>query len=401
MNGGARWSGASVRFMVRNIWLLVLFALAIPIAAHAQPAWDSRGWVNLGERTVNGRYDHDRIEVGRYDGRFSRLTFVVENADVEMLDVRIEFGDHTDWHPPITGFYREGTRTRVIEMPGGDRVIRFIDFRYRNVPGEWRAKVGVWGFRDGAAMAPPVAQAPVWDANGWTMLGEREVHGHGRENADRINVGRYEGRFSKLTVVVLDSDLELMDMTIQFGRGAPFRPAVAQFFREGTRTRVIDFPGDERTIQFIDFRYRNVPGEGHARIQVWGKAEMAPPPPPPPPPPPQFSWDQRGWIMLGEREVHGHGREDIDRIEVGRQDGRFQKLTVVVLDSDLELIDFMVKFEHGEPFHPAVNQFFREGTRTRVIELPSYGDGRTIRWVEFKYRNLPGEGHARVQVWAR
>ncbi len=385
--------------MIRNILLFVMAVVAIPIAAHAQPAWDSRGWEMLGERTVNGRVDHDRIEVGRYQGRFSKLTLVVENADVEMLDVRIEFGDRTDWHPPVTGFYREGTRTRVIDMPGGDRVIRFIDFRYRNVPGEWRAKVGVWALREGAA-GPPVATAPVWDANGWTMLGEREVHGHGRENADRIDVGPYSGRFSKLTVVVLDSDLELMDMTIQFGRGQPFRPAVAQFFREGTRTRMIDFPGDERVIRFIDFRYRNIPGEGHAKIQVWGKAAEAPPPPPPAPPP-AFTWDQRGWMMLGEREVHGHGREDVDRIEVGRQDGRFQKLTVVVMDSDLEMIDFMVKFEHGEPFHPAVNQFFREGTRTRVIELPSYGDGRTIRWIEFKYRNLPGEGHARVQVWAK
>ena len=106
-------------------------------------------------------------------------------------------------------------------------------------------------------------------------------------------------------------------------------------------------------------------------------------------------------MMLGEREVHGHGREDVDRIEVGRREGRFQKLTIVVMDSDLEMIDFLVKFERGEPFHPGVSQFFREGTRTRVIDLPSYGDGRTIRWIEFKYRNLPGQGHARVQVWAK
>jgi hypothetical protein len=387
--------------MIRNnlicvVWAVVLIGMAG--IAHAQPAWDSRGWVNLGERTVNGRMDHDRIEVGRYEGRFSKLTLVVENADVEMLDVRIEFGDRTDFHPPVTGFYREGTRTRVIDMPGGDRVIRFIDFRYRNAPGEWHAKVGVWALRDGAAAAPPIANAPVWDANGWTMLGEREVHGHGRENGDRISVGRYEGRFAKLTVVVLDSDLEMIDMGIKFGRGPEVRPAVAQFFREGTRTRVIDLPGEDRTIQFIDFRYRNVPGEGHARVQVWGKQAEAPAPPPPPA---QVSWDQRGWVMLGEREVHGHGREDVDRIEVGRQDGRFAKLTVVVMDSDLEMIDFSVKFEHGEPFRPGVSQFFREGTRTRVIELPSYGEGRTIRWIEFKYRNLPGEGHARVQVWAK
>jgi len=251
-----------------------------------------------------------------------------------------------------------------------------------------------------SAVTASAQPRPVWDSNGWQMLGEREVHGHGRENADRITVGRYSGRFSKLTVVVLDADLEMIDMSIQFGRGEPFHPAVAQIFREGTRTRVIDFPGDERVIRYIDFRYRNLPGEGHARVQVWGK-EGPSEPPPPPPPPPAPAWDSRGWMMLGEREVHGHGREEADRIEVGRREGRFQKLTVVVMDADLEIFDFMVKFEHGEPFHPGISQIFREGTRTRVIDLPSYGDGRTIRWIEFKYRNLPGEGHARVQVWAR
>ena len=383
--------------MIRNIFLCAV-AVCVGVAtasAQPRPAWDSRGWEKLGERTVNGRVDHDRIEVGRYQGRFSKLTFVVENADVEVLDVRIEFGDHTDWHPPVSGFYREGTRTRVIDMQG-DRVIRFIDIRYRNVPGEWQARVGVWGLRDNGPVAP-VATAPVWDSSGWQMLGEREVHGHGRENTDRITVGRYSGRFSKLTVVVLDSDLEMIDMTIVLGRGEPFHPQVAQFFREGTRTRVIDFPGDERVIQSIDFRYRNVPGEGHARVQVWGKQGPSGPPAAQP-----FSWDNRGWMMLGEREVHGHGREEADRIEVGRADGRFQKLTIVVMDSDLEMIDFAIKLEHGEPIRPGVNQFFREGTRTRVIDLPNgWGEGRHIKWIEFKYRNLPGEGHARVQVWAK
>src|SRR5262249_10953423 len=49
-----------------------------------RPVWDSRGWVMLGERTVNGRVDHDRIEVGRYEGRFNKLTLVVENSDMEL-----------------------------------------------------------------------------------------------------------------------------------------------------------------------------------------------------------------------------------------------------------------------------------------------------------------------------
>ncbi|HEY0251953.1 MAG TPA: hypothetical protein VGC41_10525 [Kofleriaceae bacterium] len=373
-------------------------ALAGSASVASAQVWDSRGWVSLGERTVNGRFDHDRIEVGRMEGKFSKLTVVVENSDLEMIDFKIEFTDGTNYHPAVQQVFREGTRTRVIELPPGEHNIRYLDFKYKNTRGGGDAKVAVWAWKIGDNAPPPPPPASSWDSRGWTMLGERTVNGRGREDRDRIEVGRYEGRFSKMTVVVQDADLELLDMEVKFGRGPSWRPSNAGFyFREGTRTRVIDFPGDERSIRYIDFRYRNVPGGGHAKVQVWAKADASPPPPPPQ----QSNWrfESHGWEMLGEREVNGHGREDIDRIEVGRAMGKFRKLTVVVLDSELEMIDFSIKFKHGEPFHPAVNYFFREGTRTKVIDLP--GDERTIQWVEFKYRNLPGERHAKVQVWAQ
>jgi hypothetical protein len=380
-------------------------AMAAPTVANAQPrpVWDSRGWVLLGERTVNGSVDHDRIEVGRVEGKFSKVTVVVEQSDLEMIDFKIEFGDRTEYHPTVNQVFREGTRTRVIDLPPGERVIKFISFKYRNLPGGGNAKVGVWAWKTGDAVPPPVTPpppvaGPVWDSNGWTMLGEREVHGHGRENSDRIEVGRYEGKFTKMTVVVLDADLEMIDLSVKFGRGEPWHPQVSQFFREGTRTHVIDFPGDERVIKHIDFRYRNLPGAGHAKVQVWAKAEAAPQPPGGGGG--AFRWESRGWEMLGERVVNGHGREDVDRIEVGREMGKFEKLTIVVLDADMEMIDFSIKFKRGEPFHPAVSYYFRAMDRTKVIELP--GDrNRTIQWIEFKYRNIPGGGKARVQVWAK
>ncbi|HEX8115352.1 MAG TPA: hypothetical protein VF516_46820 [Kofleriaceae bacterium] len=35
--------------------------------------------------------------------------------------------------------------------------------------------------------------------------------------------------------------------------------------------RYADFPGDGRVIKFIDFKYRNLPGGGRAKVQVWAK----------------------------------------------------------------------------------------------------------------------------------
>jgi hypothetical protein len=355
-------------------------------------AWDSRGWVRLGERTVNGGYDHDRIEVGRYEGRFGKLTMVVENSDLELIDFKIVFGDRTEYHPTINQVFREGQRTRVIDLPPSESVIRFIDIRYKNLPGGGDARVEVWGWRTGDATPPPPPPpptpapppAPAWDPRGWTLLGERTVNRS--YDHDRIPVGRYEGRFSKLMLVVEDSDLELIDLSIQFSRGAPLHPQVTHFFREGQRTRAIDFPGDDRTIKYIDLKYRNLPGGGQARVKVYGLKDTP-------------AWESRGWTMLGEQRVAGRGSEDTDRIAVSRDESRFRRLTLVVLDSDLEMIDMSIKFERGEPYHPEINAMFRENTRTKVIDLPR--QGRRIEWIEFKYRNLPGGGPARVQVWAK
>ncbi|HEX3759418.1 MAG TPA: hypothetical protein VHW23_11965 [Kofleriaceae bacterium] len=360
-------------------------ALAQPRPMPPQPVWDSRGWVMLGERTVNGQVDHDRIDVGRQDGRFNKLTMVVENSDLELIDFRIVFGDRTEYRPKLSYVFREGQRTRAIDLPPSEAVIRFIDIQYRNLSAG-QARVQIWGFRTGGAAAPPpppAPPAPAWDPKGWSLLGERTVDG--RFDHDRIDVGRYQGRFSKLTVVVENSDLELVDMSIKFERGEPWRPGVQGFFREGQRTRVIDFPGEERIIKHIDFQYRNLPGGGRARVAVYGLRETP-------------VWESRGWTMLGERTVDSN-REDYDRIEVPRGEGRFRKLTVVVLDGDLEMLDMLVELGHGEPFRPEINARFRENTRTRVIDLP--GEQRRLHGIQFRYRNLPGGAHARVQVWAR
>jgi hypothetical protein len=187
----------------------------------------------------------------------------VEDSDLELIDFRIEFDDRTEYHPRLSHFFREGQRTRVIDLPPSEHTIRFIDIRYKNTPGGGPASVEVWGFRNDAP-------APAWDPKGWTLLGERTVDSN-REDTDKIQVSRWDRRFRKLSVVVLDSDLEMIDMAVKFGRGEPFHPEINTFFREGSRSKLVDFPGDERPIKWIEFKYRNLPGGGRARVQVWAK----------------------------------------------------------------------------------------------------------------------------------
>lgn len=236
--------------------------------AHAEVAWDSKGWVKIGQREVDGKVDKDTITVGAYEGKFSKLTLVVDKSDLELLELEIVFANGQRHNPNVKHHFKEGSRTRVLDLPGDERVIKSINLKYKNIAGGGRAQVEVWAWRtEGVGAGRP--SAALWDNKGWTLLGERTVSG--RVDKDRITVKRSKGKFEKMTIVVLDSDLELLDFDVKFGRGAPWNPNVKHVFKEGQRTRVLDFPGDERVIKWIDLEYANIAGGGKAKVQVWAK----------------------------------------------------------------------------------------------------------------------------------
>jgi hypothetical protein len=236
------------------------------------PAFDATGWELLGERVVDGRSDSDVIQVGRDDGRFTKLMLVVEDSDLEMIDMQITFGNNTTLSPQVRQFFRENTRTRAIDLPGEKRVIKRINFRYANLPGGGKARVAVYGKPFDGPVAEPTPQPVLkanWDATGWVLLGEKVVDG--KVDRDVIPVGHKEGKFTRVMVVVEDSDLEMHDMEITFGNGKKFKPAVKHFFREADRTRSIDLPKNARVIKNISFVYGNLPGGGKARVAVYAK----------------------------------------------------------------------------------------------------------------------------------
>jgi hypothetical protein len=105
----------------------------------------SSAWDKLGERWVNGRADRDIIHVGRREGRFHKIQLVVEHSALEMFDVRVVFGDGSTYSPPTRLVFEPSSTSRVIDLPGGARVIRRVEFRYGNLPGGGRAQVELWG----------------------------------------------------------------------------------------------------------------------------------------------------------------------------------------------------------------------------------------------------------------
>jgi hypothetical protein len=102
-------------------------------------------WDKLGERWVDGRGDRDVIHVGRKDGRFQKIQLVIEHSAVDLYDINVVFGDGSRFSPGTRLTFGPGSTTRVIDLPGGARTIKHVEFRYGNLPGGGKAQVELWG----------------------------------------------------------------------------------------------------------------------------------------------------------------------------------------------------------------------------------------------------------------
>ena len=125
----------------------------------------------------------------------------------------------------------------------------------------------------------PVRPAPVRAApapsdgrlvhSGYDLLGERMVDG--AVDHDVIHVGRRDGRFRAIMLVVERAPVEIYDVVVTFGNGEHFEPRTRLAFGPDTRSRTIDLPGGSRVIQRVDFRYGNVVAGARAKVELWGR----------------------------------------------------------------------------------------------------------------------------------
>jgi hypothetical protein len=388
-----RASSSLQSFLVAALLAASPAALAQPrVGAHATV--DTQGWTLLGQQEVKGKRDRDTIMVGKYEGRFDQIQLVVLDSDIELKELTVHFANGEKWSPALKASFKEGQRSKAIDLPGNNRQIAKIELVYANTPGGGAAKVAIYG-RDKAAKMPTPMPAS-FDPKGWTLLGQQEVKG--KRDRDTIHVGRYEGTFDQLQLVVLDSDIELKDLVVYFADGQKWSPSLRTSFKEGQRSKAIDLPGNNRTIVKIELLYQNTPGGGAAKVAIYGRDKKANNNPGPMPPQPQpVAFDSRGWTMLGEQSVDG--LRDKDTIKVGKYAGAFDQLTMVVSDSDLDLQSLTVVFPKGQKWSPSLRKTFKEGSRTHVIDLP--GKDRIINKIELKYANIAGGGKAKVQIYGR
>jgi hypothetical protein len=106
-------------------------------------------------------------------------------------------------------------------------------------------------------------------ARDWEKLGERIVNF--AIDRDVIPVGRSEGRFKRIKLIVREAPVQIESLKVVYGNGEPEELPVRSEIRAGGETRPIDLNGSSRVIREVQLIYRSVPSfRGRAVVEVWG-----------------------------------------------------------------------------------------------------------------------------------
>ncbi len=275
-------------------------AILAPIEASAQRYDDDKGrgswwwsrkgqsalWERLGSQRVSFNVERDTIRVGRQEGRFDAVKLRFLNNDVELVSARITFGNGQTEDLRLRGRYRAGEETAVVRLGGrnGERFIRDVDLVYRSRPSfRGQAVVELWGMQDDdrgrgnvrrnddrreSYVPPPPAGIPSRGGPAWEMLGERRVDL--KLDRDVVQVGRWDGTFTRIRLKVINHDIELRDVTIVYGDGSVDSWPIRRRVRDEEEGPVFDLRGRRRVVREVIMTYRATNPLSRTTVQVWG-----------------------------------------------------------------------------------------------------------------------------------
>lgn len=207
----------------------------------------------LGERSVDFNFDKDEITPSHQEYRYSKLMFVVEENDLHIYKLIVIYGNGEKDEIQVKHYFKEGDRSRILDLEGKERQIKKITFYYKTVGNkrEGRAHVKVFGLNA-------------------DLLGTRTVDF--KADRDEIEVGKKEGKFAKLLLEVDRNDVNIYKLIVIYGNGEKDDIQTKTHFEEGNLSHLLDIKGDERTIKKIIFYYKTTGPhkEGKAIIRVFG-----------------------------------------------------------------------------------------------------------------------------------
>lgn len=199
----------------------------------------------LGTATFDIKPQRDVIQVGAQEGRFRAIRFEVRRNDVEILDLRVVYGNGTTDELRVKEVFKAGSSSRVIDLPGRKRAIKQIIVTYL---AKGPARIQFFGIEGGGGGL---------EVAGWERLGCKDVRF--LVDRDTLRVGRKEGRFRSIRVKVRQAPVEFFDLRVVFPSGKAQQIRARVTIPPGAVSNPIDLDGDNRGIDRIEMIYRAIP----------------------------------------------------------------------------------------------------------------------------------------------
>ena len=219
------------RWMI-GLWAL-LAAISLTTAVRAE-------WTLLGTAQNEVRIEKSVVDIVGNPGPVSAIRLVSRQGDVEVLNLRVTFGNGRTQDLPVQIRLVAGASSKPIDLPGQERGLRQIVVTFR-VRGP--ARIDVLG--DTSALAS------------WELLGCKSVGF--LVDRDIIPVGRMSGRFKAIRLRVGDNPIEVFKVRVVYGSGKADDLEVRRVIPAGGETRPLDLRGEARGIDRVELVYRAIP----------------------------------------------------------------------------------------------------------------------------------------------
>ena len=103
-------------------------------------------WKFIGDKSVRFGVDRDVIHCGNANDDFRQVKLKVTDGPVKILDMKIYFDNDEVQDVSIRKHIRQGDESRLIDLTGGLRHLKKIEFWYETRGfARGRSRVAVWG----------------------------------------------------------------------------------------------------------------------------------------------------------------------------------------------------------------------------------------------------------------
>lgn len=103
-------------------------------------------WKFIGDKNVRFGVDRDVIHCGNAKDDFRQIKLKVTDGPVKILDMKVYFDNDEVQDVSIRNQIRQGGESRIIDLTGGLRHLKKIEFWYETKGfARGRSRVAVWG----------------------------------------------------------------------------------------------------------------------------------------------------------------------------------------------------------------------------------------------------------------